>query len=223
MQEPLASSPQPASAGAAGGGEARAAKASGETSVNTSIKKDAYKPAEPRLLSRLKWSLIGGVVALLALALLWWNEARIDATRLLQRAQVVDPGVSFPENDGRLVAVSGPLRVPEPRLLFSYDKTFLTPARLINFLALVITFQGVYERLVPYVPLVVKWLSSLGRNSLAVFCVGSIASLIGQIARYVSGGGILIDLGTVLVGGWLLCFTAWFVEWRSRFADPSPG
>lgn len=62
----------------------------------------------------------------------------------------------------------------------------------------------------------------MGRNSLAVFSMGSILSLIGQLVRFQTGGGALIDMlvaGSGLVG---LGFTAWFVEWRSRSRSARP-
>jgi hypothetical protein len=113
-----------------------------------------------------------------------------------------------------------PFSVPEPRLFFVLDKSNLSPGRLLHFLAMLIAFQGAYGLVAPWVPWLARQLSALGRNSLAVFSVGSIASLAGQLIRFVSGGGIIID---VFVVGWglaCLAFTAWFVEWRARSRRP---
>jgi hypothetical protein len=52
--------------------------------------------------------------------------------------------------------------------------------------------------------------------------MGSILSLIGQLVRFQTGGGLLIDMlvaGSGLVG---LGFTAWFVEWRTRSKSSRP-
>lgn len=123
------------------------------------------------------------------------------------------------------VAVSGfapdPLAVPEPKLFFLFDKSALSPARLINFIALAIAFQNVYPILARWLPWLASLLSGLGRNSLAVFSVGSIASLIGQIARFVAGGSVVMDAVIVASGVAVLAFTSWFVEWRTRFRGPS--
>ena len=40
----------------------------------------------------------------------------------------------------------------------------------------------------------------LGRNSLYVFCVGSILSLVGQIIRYIYQGNFFIDTAVVICG-----------------------
>ena len=89
--------------------------------------------------------------------------------------------------------------MPQPRLLFIVDKTYVTPLRLIQFLAVVALFSATY----PYIRRWASWLadfgSMLGRNSLIVFCVGSLLSLAGQITRFVYRGDIVVD--TVVVIG----------------------
>jgi len=109
-----------------------------------------------------------------------------------------------------------PLLVPEPRLFFVFNKSNLSPARLLHFLALVLAFQGVYRLIAPWIPRLAAHLSAMGRNSLAVFSIGSIVSLAGQLVRFRFGGGIIIDTLIVVSGIACLVFTAWFVEWRSR-------
>ena len=109
-----------------------------------------------------------------------------------------------------------PTRLPEPKLLFLNGKSFLTPMRLIQFLALVAVFSGSYAYFAPWVPWLAEFLSSLGRNSLNVFCVASLLSLIGQIARYLYTGSLLADTIVVVSGIGLLRLTAWVSEWRDR-------
>ena len=73
----------------------------------------------------------------------------------------------------------------------------------------------------PRIGPIVAYLARLGRNSLAVFSMGSILSLIGQLVRFQTGGGLPIDMlvaGSGLVG---MGFTAWFVEWRTH-TTPRP-
>ncbi|MEG6508209.1 OpgC domain-containing protein [Methyloligella sp. 2.7D] len=114
-----------------------------------------------------------------------------------------------------------PLQVPSPRLIFLFDKTYLSPARLISLLALVICFSHAYRPIAEAFPRVVTVVSGLGRNSLAVFSIGSLLSLIGQIVRFQAGGLVIVDLGYSAVGIAILIFTAWFVEWRIRSKRPS--
>ncbi|MFE1600834.1 OpgC family protein [Methylobacterium sp. ID0610] len=109
-----------------------------------------------------------------------------------------------------------PLLVPEPRLLFTFDKSHLPPARLIHFIGVLLAFQAVFGWIYPRAPWLGRQLAALGRNSLAVFSVGSIASLVAQLIRFWTGGGFAIDVLVVGSGVVLLAFTAWFVEWRSR-------
>jgi hypothetical protein len=114
-----------------------------------------------------------------------------------------------------------PTRLPQPRLLFIPGKTFATPVRLIQFLALIAVFSLAYPYIRKVVPRLVEWLSMLGRNSLPVFCVGSLLSLAGQITRFVYRGDIVVDTVVVIVGIVILVLTAWLAEWRDR-AKPRP-
>ena len=109
-----------------------------------------------------------------------------------------------------------PIDVPEPRMLFLFDKTYLSPARLISIAALVLAFSCTYSWLCHWIGPFDEFLCSLGRNSLAVFSVGSLLSLVGQFIRFSGDGGFLIDLGLVASGIGALGMTAWFVEWRER-------
>lgn len=109
-----------------------------------------------------------------------------------------------------------PMSVPDPRLLFSFDKTYLTPARLLHFLGVLLAFGPVYGIIAPRIGLVVWYLASLGRNSLAVFSMGSILSLGGQLLRFRTGGGLAVDVVVFASGLSALGLTAWFVEWRGR-------
>lgn len=77
--------------------------------------------------------------------------------------------------------------MPEPRLLFIFDKSYLSPARLIHFLGVMLAFQTVFGLIQPRARWLVRQLAGLGRNSLAVFSVGSVASLGAQLIRFWSG------------------------------------
>ena len=114
-----------------------------------------------------------------------------------------------------------PTRMPRPVLLFIADKSNATPMRVIQLLALVALFSATY----PYIKRWASWLaefgSMLGRNSLIVFCVGSLLSLAGQIARFVYRGDIAIDTVVVILGVAIMAFSAWLPEWREQVRSRS--
>jgi hypothetical protein len=117
-----------------------------------------------------------------------------------------------------------PTTVPSPKLFFIADKTFNTPMRVIQFLSLVAVFSAAW----PYIAAAAKrpltWLvgelialfSLLGRNSLYVFCVGSLLSLIAQVVRLYYQGSVGSDTLVISVGIVVMAFTAWLAESPSR-------
>ena len=62
----------------------------------------------------------------------------------------------------------------------------------------------------------------LGRNSLPVFCVGSLLSLAGQIIRFLYEGYVSVDTVVVVIGIAIMAMTAWFSEWRDRARTQLP-
>ncbi|HWG03466.1 MAG TPA: OpgC domain-containing protein, partial [Beijerinckiaceae bacterium] len=110
-----------------------------------------------------------------------------------------------------------PLSLPEPRLFLMFDKTFESPARIVHLLALVVVCRGLFPLLHRTIPRLTGFLSMLGRNSLPVFCIGSILSLCGQLARFAFDGTILCDILVVVIGITTMSATAWLVEWRDRY------
>ncbi len=133
---------------------------------------------------------------------------------------------------GILIVLKGwwpdPTKVPHPRLFFISDKTFLTPIRVIQFLSLVAVFSVVfpYLRTLPFIKSVfapiIPFLSMLGRNSLPVFCIGSLLSLSGQIVRLIWKGSVGADTVVLILGVAIMALTAWLAEWRDRAKDRSP-
>jgi hypothetical protein len=120
-----------------------------------------------------------------------------------------------------------PTLMPQPRLLFISDKTYVTPMRLIQFLALIALFSVTYPYINRWASGLVAFCSRLGRNSLIVFCVGSLLSLAGQITRFVYRGDIVVDTVVVIFGVTIMAFAAWLPEWREqvrakRSVQPSP-
>jgi hypothetical protein len=112
-----------------------------------------------------------------------------------------------------------PLEVPEPFLFFVADKTFLTPLRYFHALGLVAFFGGSFWLLIKYLRPICRFFSMLGRNSLYVFCIGSLLSLSGQIVRFAIAPSLLIDTIVVIVGISAMSATAWVSEWRTRLRD----
>ncbi len=111
-----------------------------------------------------------------------------------------------------------PVNLPSPKLFFMFDKTFLSPARLIHSLALTALFAGAFAMASRWAPRPAGFLSQVGRNSLNVFCAASILSLMGQILRFVYGGNVATDAFIVIVGFLLMGLVAWLSEWRDRLA-----
>jgi len=109
-----------------------------------------------------------------------------------------------------------PIAVPDPKLFFLFDKTFLSPARLIHNLALMALFAGSFRSIRIWLPRSAKFLNLLGRNSLNVFCAASLLSLIGQITRFEIGGHIVTDAVIIITGVLMMGIVAWVSEWRER-------
>ncbi len=109
-----------------------------------------------------------------------------------------------------------PIAVPDPKLFFLFDKSFLSPARLIHSLALTALFAGSFKTISIWLPRCSKFLNLLGRNSLNVFCAASLLSLIGQITRFEYGGLIATDAVIIIIGVLVMGMVAWVSEWRER-------
>lgn len=117
------------------------------------------------------------------------------------------------------------IALPHPNLFFIvFDKTFLSPDRLIHMLALCALFAGLYNTLAKWLPAFTRFLAMLGRNSLNVFCAGSLLSLCGQIVRFIYGGSVVTDVVLFSIGVAIMALIAWVTEWRSRsrVASASP-
>jgi hypothetical protein len=124
-----------------------------------------------------------------------------------------------------------PTDVPNPKLFFLLDKSYATPARLIQFLTLVTVFSVAFpyiRRLAELALLrrpvlgLIGLLTMLGRNSLYVFCVGSLLSLAAQMVRFYYRGTVGIDTIVVVSGIIIMAFTAWLAESRQRARPASP-
>ena len=108
------------------------------------------------------------------------------------------------------------LSAPEPAAFFVVDKTFQTPLRLLHVLALAAAFGGSFYFILKYMRPIARFCSMLGRNSLNVFCIGSLLSLGGQIVRFTLPESLWVDTLVLIVGLCVLSATAWVSEWRQR-------
>ena len=124
-----------------------------------------------------------------------------------------------------------PTNVPEPKLLFLLDKTYETPARLIQFLALVAVFSLAFRyirrcadvRYLRYlVAPLIRLFAMLGRNSLYVFCVSSLLSLSAHLVRFAYRGTVGVDTVVVICGIIIMALTAWLAESRQHARPASP-
>lgn len=142
-----------------------------------------------------------------------WVRRRLPALRLI--AWPIVAASAFAVWFDRLPDVAN---VPWPQRLFIAEKTFLTPMRLIQFLALAVAVSALYPWISRRAGALCRSLSFLGRHSLPVFCAGSIASLIGQILRFQTGGGLAFDTALVVGGLGAMTLAAWAAESREGAA-----
>jgi hypothetical protein len=140
-----------------------------------------------------------------------WVRRNLDTLRMIALPVVVVTAILvlfnwFPD----------PMRLPEPKLLFLNGKSFLTPMRLLSFLALAAVFSLAFPYIYKAIPWISDQLSLMGRNSLNVFCVASLLSLTGQIIRFGYSGSLLVDTIVVIVGVGVMWITAWITEWNAK-------
>ena len=107
-------------------------------------------------------------------------------------------------------------QLPASPYLRLFDKTFLSPDRLLSVLAIIAVGGGIFGPINRWLPSLGRFLSLFGRNSLHVFCAGSLLSLCGQVIRYLYGGLVVTDVLLFIVGVGLMALVAWMVEWRTR-------
>ncbi len=107
-------------------------------------------------------------------------------------------------------------QVPEPYLLFVDSKMFASPIRIVQFLALVAAFSLVFPYIRRASASLTDMLSLLGRNSLLVFCIGSLLSLAGELARYIAGETLTVDTAVVATGISVMLAAAWLSESREQ-------
>ncbi len=104
-------------------------------------------------------------------------------------------------------------------LLFS--KTFIGPARLIHFLAMIIACSHIYPLVERRMATLARSLSLIGRHSLPVFVAASLLSLVGRVLMHVGARGIIPSFAIAATGLTIVVATARINEWhRTRRPDP---
>jgi hypothetical protein len=112
------------------------------------------------------------------------------------------------------------VRVFAPNMLGNIDKTYLSPWRLADVVAL-----GYLVMIL--LPPQTEWLSHpwatgighLGRHSLEIFCVGTILSFVGWVVLVEAGYGLVLQILVNTVGIGILLGTAWALAQRKRGTD----
>jgi hypothetical protein len=102
-----------------------------------------------------------------------------------------------------------------------FNKSFLGPARVIHFLAVLVVFYRVYPMIESITPLVTRSFALFGRTSLQVFVAASLLSLVARILKHTYGRDLAIDLVVVVVGLVVLTLTAWWTERRKAYGKRS--
>lgn len=109
-----------------------------------------------------------------------------------------------------------PTSAPSPHLLFVDDKAFLTPTRLLHFLLAAALFGPFFAPIDRWAPRLSEGLALIGRNSLLVFCIGSVLDLACQILQFAFHGGFVWDTTMVVAGLSTMYAAARVAEWWER-------
>jgi hypothetical protein len=108
---------------------------------------------------------------------------------------------------------------PIPEFVGTLHKSNLPMTRLAH--VLMLAYVLVHSPLWPVLAKIPSTnpLTRMGRNSLPIFCAGSLLSVLGWLVLIQTGGGLLIDLAVVGAGIGLLALLAWWIE-RPHMAPP---
>jgi hypothetical protein len=113
-----------------------------------------------------------------------------------------------------LKATPDPIIVDSTASSILFNKSFLGPARVIHFLAVLVVYARLYPLIERYAAMPARLLALLGRTSLQVFVAASLLSLVARILKYAYGKDYVVDLIVIVTGFSLLTLTAWWTECR---------
>jgi hypothetical protein len=111
-------------------------------------------------------------------------------------------------------------RLFAPDLLGNVDKTYLSPWRLLNVVALGYLAMILLSPQTPW--LTRAWATGIGRcgrHSLEIFCLGTILSFAGWIATVEAGNGVALQILVSTIGIGILLGAAWALAMRNRGMD----
>jgi hypothetical protein len=148
--------------------------------------------------------LVGGVLLM--------NHKRVADSRALILASSLYLAISLIVVHGGYVGTYD--LAPLPRFLWDQDKTNLSLPRLLHIGALVylvsrLPVEAWIRDRAPFKPLIL-----MGRHSLAVFSLGIVLSLAGQLLRIVYSGSMAFDMLLISFGLALQIGLAWVLEWQ---------
>ena len=90
--------------------------------------------------------------------------------------------------------------VVPPEYAMMFDKSLQGPVRIVHCLALVALIGGSFEYIRRFAGWLASFFSLLGRNSLNVFCAGSLLSLLGQIVLVLNEKDVRLDTLVLVCG-----------------------
>jgi hypothetical protein len=113
--------------------------------------------------------------------------------------------------------------LPLPRMLWQFEKQSIDLPRILHVLALVyvVTQLPIHRRMrdIGRDNILVQF----GRNSLAVFCLGSVLSMLGQVLRQETNGSVVGDIAIVGSGLVILYIAVQVIEWKQDvLSQPKP-
>lgn len=103
-----------------------------------------------------------------------------------------------------------------PWYIIGFDKTYLTPLRVLHLLSLVYVLT--------HIAIKMKWtnvkasnpLALLGKHALPVFAIGSLLSLVGQLIKFQVEPSFVLDTLLVVSGICIQIMLAKWLEWRQQ-------
>ncbi len=173
----------------------------------------------------LAWQLLFAVGLLL----------RLERRRIAVRARACE-GWAIPVAAGYLFLCLGlkladaavePGMLPLPFFIVGDDKTYLSLPRILHVLALayLVTRGQFWQRIGAFAANHApgRGLALLGRHGLSTFAVGSVLSILGQIAHFYTDGRVLPDAIILGIGTAIMLGLAAMVEWQKRtLRRPAP-
>ncbi len=106
--------------------------------------------------------------------------------------------------------------LPLPFFVYGQEKTFVTLPRLLHALALLYVGRHLARRFLGRPPGTVGLcLALIGRQGLAVFCLGSVLAIAAQAFLFITDAGAVLECAIIGLGIGLQLGLAWLISWHS--------